>query len=156
MLNLADEDEYRQHYVDNFTRRPLMLPASSGPAPIYFAASTFDHAFFESTRRDGAKDQFSLARAERMDLLPTAISDPAADRRAGWVRGSYDHSRCVTIAVGDFVVIVRLGLTRDGRLRGNFVTCFVADSSIGKILRSPNWEEIECMAVLRAQQAART
>lgn len=146
-LNLSTEAEYRSHFVSEFTRAPLAFQTSQGRAPIYFSASQFDHAFFESTLRDGAKDAFSWQRAERMDDIKVVLADRSVPRHAGWDARSrsHSHTRCVSIALDEFVVIVRLGLTRNGFLRGNFVTCYVADNSIGKIRAAPTWNEAVCM-----------
>lgn len=149
-LLLPDEASYRSHYVSAFARAPLNFHTSVGSAPIYFAAGRFEHAFFESSNRDGVKDQFSLVRAQRMDEISTALASATAERRAGWdsQKRSHDHTHCVSVALNDFVVIVRLGLTKAGYLRGNFVTCFVADNSIGKIRSAPVWSEARCVQLL--------
>lgn len=149
-LLLPGEAEYRAHFVANFTRTPLRFQTSQGHAPVYFSANQFDHAFFESTRRDGVKDVFSAARAERMDDISVVLADRSVPRHAGWDSRtrSHSHTRCVSIALNDFVVVVRLGLTRTGYLRGNFVTCYVADNSIGKILAAPAWNEAQCIRTL--------
>ena len=149
-LLLASEAEYRAHFVANFTRAPLTFQTSQGQAPIYFAAHQFDHAFFESTYRDGAKDAFSPARAKRMDDIGVVLADRNVPRHAGWDARlrSHSHTRCVSIALDEFVVVVRLGLTRTGYLKGNFVTCYVADNSIGKILAAPEWNEAQCIQTL--------
>lgn len=150
-LHLPDENAYRIHYRDNFSRRPLPFRVSSGFAPVYFDINRFDHAFYESTQRNGTKDMFSYARAERMDDVAVALSDASADRRAGWNKSQKRHEQtsCVTLCLGDFVVVVRLGITRAGTLRGKFVTCYVADNSIGKIKRAPLWSEAACIGQLR-------
>lgn len=149
-LLLAGEAEYRSHFVANFTRAPLTFQTSQGHAPIYFAAHQFDHAFFESTFHDGAKDAFSPARAERMDDIAVVLADRSVPRHAGWDSRSrsHSHTRCVSIALDEFVVVVRLGLTRMGYLKGNFVTCYVADNSIGKIRAAPEWNEAQCIQTL--------
>jgi hypothetical protein len=149
-LHLPDESAYRAHFITKYTRSPHSFRLSTGTAPVYFAAHSFDHAFFESTLRDGAKDEFSLQRAQRMDDIATALADPNIERRAGWDkrRKSHHHSSCVTLAVEDFVVIVRLGLTKKGFLKGNFVTCYVADNSINKIRNAPVWDQSICMQEL--------
>ena len=149
-LLLPGEAEYRAHFVTNFTRAPLPFQTSQGRAPIYFAANQFDHAFFESTYRDGAKDAFSPTRAERMDDIAVVLADRSVPRHAGWDSRSrsHSHTRCVSIALDEFVVVVRLGLTQTGYLRGNFVTCYVADNSIGKIMSAPEWNEARCIQTL--------
>ena len=59
---------------------------------------------------------------------------------------------CVSLAIDDFVVIVRLGLSAQGFLRGRFITCFVADNSIGKIRQAPAWSETQCVQLLAQRQ----
>jgi len=149
-LQLASEAEYRSHFIANFTRAPLPFQTSQGQARIFFSPWQFDHAFYESTYRDGAKDAFSFVRAERMDDIAVVLADRNVPRHAGWdaKAQTHSHTRCVSIALGEFVVVVRLGLTKDGFLRGNFVTCYVADNSIGKIRAAPQWNEVQCIQAL--------
>ena len=156
-LVLPDEHAYRAHYVVNYTKKPVTFRLPTGAAPVYFSADRFDHAFFESTRRDGVKDSFSFARAERMDDIAVALSDPSIERRAGWdsTRRCHDHVRCVTVAVDDFVVVIRLGLNQRGFLKGQFVTCYVADNSIGKIRSAPTWDHAKCVQVLSRRRNGR-
>lgn len=148
-LILPDEDAYRTHYLENFTRRPLTLRLATGTAPVYFRGDRFDHAFFESTQRDGVKNEFSLARAQRMDDIPVALEDLSLVRRAGWDKKTgYHHTRCATVCIDDFVVVLRFGLNQQGYLKGMFVTCYVADQSINKIRCSPAWDETLCLQEL--------
>lgn len=149
-LTLPDEAAYRTHFYANFPARPLTLHTAGGGARVYFKHSDFDHAFFESPQRDKSKSEFSLVRAERMDDIAPTLADASADRFAGWdgSRKQYDHTRTVCVASGDFVIVVRLRLSTLGELRGNFVTCYVADNSIGKIRQSPVWNEGQCIASL--------
>lgn len=149
-LLLPDEAAYRAHYNLTYARSSVPLHTSIGTAPVYFGRDRFDHAFFESTQRDGVKDQFSMARARRMDDIATVLASPTADRRAGWdnQRRCHDHTNCVSLAIDDFVVIVRLGLNQAGFLKGRFITCYVADNSINKIRSAPAWNEARCVQVL--------
>lgn len=152
LLHLPSEAAYRAHYVQAFTGRPHNFATASGTVPVYFSRDQFDHAFFESMNRNGVKDQFSKVRAERMNHITTALSDRTLERRAGWDsrRQRHDHVRCVTVTLGDFVIVIRLGMTQSEQLKGNFVTCYVADNSIGKIRRSPSWDEGQCLKTIRA------
>lgn len=142
LLHLASEEEYRNYFFANFCVRPLKMVVGAETIDIYFERGAFGHAFYESSNRDGNKDQFSLPRATHMGLIPQMLSDSEGDRRAGWdsKRKSYDHSHCVTIAAGDFVLVIRIRRTRTGIYRGKFVTCYVADTSIHKIRTSPAWD----------------
>lgn len=148
LVTYATEDEYRQHFVDTYCRGPLL---SYDGIPVYFRQDRFSHAFFECSQRDGCKDVFSTSRAERIDWIAFALRDPGAELYAGWYSGGqrYDHSRRLTVVVNDFVVIIRLKKKKDGFLKGEFVTCYVADNSIGKIRQSPRWNLQACLAALR-------
>ena len=42
-----------------------------------------------------------------------------------------------------------MGLNRAGALRANFITCFQADNSNGKIRTSPLWSREACLNALR-------
>ncbi|MBA4248692.1 MAG: hypothetical protein C0444_10420 [Microbacterium sp.] len=153
-LLLADESAYRAHFSLNFCSRPIVFVTNVGPVPVYFAARNFEHAFYESTYRDGVKDAFSPVRAERMDDIAAVLADPSAPRYIGWDKASRQHdaTRCVCIASGDFVVVIRLRVTSSGGLAANFVTCYVADNSIGKIRSAPAWNETACLAALQARK----
>ncbi len=92
-----------------------------------------------------------------MPFIAEALSDGESDRFAGWDKtgGRHDHARCVCVALDDFVVVIRLGLTAAGAIRGSFVTCYVADNSIEKIRNGPKWDEAECLRLLRGQRKGR-
>lgn len=146
-LRLPTEAEYRTHFEAKYCSGPILTFEG---IPVFFSKNKFDHAFFESTRRDGAKDQFSTVRAERMDWIEYALQEATATRYQGWhsQRGRYDPTRQVTVVVNDFVVIIRMKMKRDGSLKAEFVTCYQADNSIGKIHRSPLWDLNRCRSEL--------
>lgn len=54
----------------------------------------------------------------------------------------------MAVVYADFVVVVAMGLKLDGSLKANFVTCYQADNSIGKIRKSPVWSRVECVREL--------
>jgi hypothetical protein len=118
---------------------------------VFFQQEKFGHAFYESTNRDGAKNAFSRVRAERMNWIEATLTDPAAIRYQRWVARtrSYDPARRVDLLYEDFVVVLAMGLNRAGALRANFITCFQADNSIGKIRTSPLWTREACLYALR-------
>ena len=148
LLHLPDEATYRQHFIDTYCRG--VIETHDG-IPVFFQQSKFGHAFYESSNRDGAKDAFSWVRAQRMDWIGATLADPATVRYQGWVAKtrSYDPTRRVDLLYEDFVVVLGLGLNRDGVLRANFITCFQADNSIGKIRTSPLWTREDCLNALR-------
>jgi hypothetical protein len=49
----------------------------------------------------------------------------------------------------DFVVVIELSLGKQGELKANFVTCYVADKSISKINNSPEWDRDKCLKKLQ-------
>lgn len=139
-LTLADQQSYKDHFVKNYCQSGPII--TSMGFPVYFSPSNFEHAFFESTLRNGIKDSFySPERCSRMDWVRLTLTDSAAT----WLQGfdkktqSHDPWRTVCLAYDDFVVIVRLGRSAQGDLLGNFVTCFWADNSIGLIKQAPAW-----------------
>lgn len=109
--------------------------------PVFFDENRFSHAFFESSNRDGRKDQFSSTRSMRIDWIKETLENPNALTLKGWdkAKKKYTTGTRVNIVFGDFVVIISIRITRKGTLKGKFITCYVADNSIGKILKSPRW-----------------
>ncbi len=59
----------------------------------------------------------------------------------GWdkMAHGYDSSRRVAVVYEAFMVVLAMGLKQNGMLKANFVTCYQADNSIGKIRTSPVW-----------------
>jgi hypothetical protein len=138
LLNLADEAAFRAHFEVTCCRASIF---THDGIRVFFRKEDFEHAFFESSGRRGEKDVFSITRAERMDWIAEALSDPAAICYQGWnkQRRCYDPTRRVTVVFNDFVIVIALRLKRDGAIKASFVTCYQADNSIAKIQRSPQW-----------------
>lgn len=147
LLNLADEAAYQAHYEATYVRGNL---TTHHGVRVYFARSKFGHAFYESTQRNGIKDQFSQVRAERMDWIGATLTNPGSTWFQGWDRQRrlYDPVRSVTVAHGDFVVVLQFRADSGGNLRSNFVTCYDANNSIGKIRTSPAWDIHTCRTAL--------
>lgn len=139
-LDLDDEQAYRDHYVKNYCQAGPVT--TSLGFSVYFSPSAFDHAFFESTYRNGVKDtSYSRDRCRRMDWVRHTLTDPSSVWYQGWDNKTRTHNptRTVCLAYGDFVVVLHMRRDFRGNLRGNFITCYWADNSIGKITRSPLW-----------------
>jgi len=138
LLKLASEREYREHFFREYCSGAL--PTFDG-VMVRFRRRDFDHAFFESSSPKSKDDTFSDhsgGRAERMDWVKAALSDPSADLRVGYDnrRRQKDKSRRVAIVKGNFVVIIRLTDT----MKAEFVTCFVANTwTLQKIRKSSKW-----------------
>lgn len=138
LLQLADEEAYRQHYIRNLCRAAI---TTHDGIRVYFNANKFGHAFFESSDRRGADDIFSPARAQRMDWIAAALADPNALCLQGWDHRSqsYTPKRRASVVVQDFVIVLAISTKRNGDLKANFLTCFKAENSITKIRQSPAW-----------------
>jgi len=142
LVRYGDSDQYRLHYERVYCRKTI---ETFDGIEVTFRKSQFAHCFFESSKRDGRKDVFSMKRAERIDWLRAALQDVNSERYVGWdkKRKRYDTSRRVTIVMGNYVVVIRL----KGKKRADFLTAYVADtkpkagqkSTIEKIRESPKW-----------------
>ncbi len=137
LIQLPDEDAYRQLYIDIYCDPAKPILTFDG-IQVAFFPDRFDHAFFESANRAmGDKSQFSRVRAERILWIKDTLEDPTADIREGWDKKnkSYDKSRRVAIVKGNYVVIIWI----KSKTQAKFITAYEADNSIGKILASPRW-----------------
>lgn len=74
-----------------------------------------------------------------MSWIRPALADASSDWHAGWdsSQRQVDWNRSVCITDEDFVVVV--SLNRNTSTRANFITCFRADNSIGRIRQTPSW-----------------
>ncbi|MDH4909797.1 hypothetical protein [Xanthomonas euvesicatoria] len=152
LVRYGTSAEYRQHYERVYCRGNIRTPDE---IRVYFDAKKFDHAFYESVGRDGQKDTFSEVRAQRIDWIQATLTHPGATLFQGWDKtaGQVDVTRRVAVIYEDFVVVIALSLTRDSVLKANFITCYQADSSIGKIRSSPTWSHEECVrSLIKAKQ----
>ena len=57
-------DDYRVHYEKIYCCDPIL---TFDGISVRFRKNQFDHCFFESTRRNGIKDEFSQERKKRID-----------------------------------------------------------------------------------------
>ena len=87
----------------------------------------------------------------RMDWIKHTLEHPDAELYFGWNKDDkcIDEARRVSVVYEDFVVIVELSLSKQGVLKGNFVTCYLADRSIDKIKDGPRWEKEKCLEKLK-------
>lgn len=140
--------EYRRHFEKIYCRG--VVQAFDG-IRVYFSATKFGHVFYESSARDGAKDEFSPVRAQRIDWIKATLEHPEADLFQGWDKKArcYDGTRRVAVVYEDFVVVIALSLDRNNSLKANFITCYQAENSIGKIRNSPFWSRDGCLEQLR-------
>jgi len=149
LLKLATSAEYEAHYKRHYCRGEVY---TFDGIRVYFKPQKFGHAFYKnSQRRKGAKDAFSPERAQRMDWIKHALQDQDAELYQGWNKDDrvYVEDRRVSVILGDFVTVIELSLNQKGELKGNFVTCYVADNSIASIKQSPQWDREQCLEKLR-------
>jgi hypothetical protein len=142
LLDLGDMATYRTHFEITYCRAPIK---TFDGIQVRFRKRDFDHCCFESSRRDGVKDRFSLPRARRLNWIRAALQDPNSERYQGWDkrRKRYDRRRRVVVVMGNYVVVIAL------KRRGwaDFVTAYVADtpavpgrlSTVDMIRKGPRW-----------------
>jgi hypothetical protein len=142
------EEEYKDHYEREYCQGAIF---SFDGIRVYFKPESFQHAFYESSQRNGVKDVFSEVRSQRINWIKETLENINSDLYQGWNKWkeSYEPNKRVQIVYEDFVVIIRLKLDRRGNLKGQFMTCYLADNSIEKIRMSPKWTWEECMAILK-------
>lgn len=149
LLKLGSIKEYKQHYERHYQREKIF---TYDGIRVYFKPQTFGHAFYKNSKNTaGPKDEFSPERAERMDWVKAALESPDAEIFMGWNKATkaYDEHRRVSVVFENFVVVIELGLNRQEILKGNFVTCYVANNSIDAIKSSPKWKLEKCLERLR-------
>lgn len=138
LTHLPDQDAYRDLYLQTYCNPKSSILTFDG-IQVKFFPDRFDHAFFESVNRQSAdKAKFSTIRAERILWIKDTLEDPTADIRVGWDKKykSFDKSYRVAVVKHDYVVIIWIKDASNAK----FITAYVADNSIGKILGSPVWE----------------
>ena len=119
---------------------------------VYFKPQKFGHAFYKNSQGiAGPKDEFAPERAERIDWIKATLESAEAEIFMGWIKATktYDEDRRVSVIFEDFVVVIELSLNQKGELKGNFITCYVANNSIERIKQSPKWDLDMCLEKLR-------
>ena len=136
LCNLPSETEYRQRFEATYCQGTI---ATFDGIEVRFRKSDFDHCFFESTQRNGIKDEFSVKRSERIDWIKATLKDATADLLVGWdsKKKRYDNNRRVCLVSGNYVVVIVI----TGQSKADFITAFVADTptTLQKIKASPKW-----------------
>lgn len=142
MLEYDSIVEYRTHFEQVYCLWPIM---TFDGISVRFRKRDFDHCFFESSRRDGSKDEFSPKRAQRIDWIKVALQDSNSERYVGWdnIKKRHDKRRRVTLVMGNYVVVIAMTSAK----MADFITAYVADTSgtpgrpstVEMIRRSPKW-----------------
>lgn len=113
---------------------------------VHFYDDNFDHAFYESSGRNVSrksplhKDTLSYQRLSRMLWIKDVLSDPEAKMVMGYdsKTKTYVDNKRVSIVKGDYVVVIQL---YGDYQNAKFITAYVANNSIDKILSSPEWTQ---------------
>ena len=151
LLSYKTVAEYKAHYEKHYQRGTIV---TFDGIRVFFKPQKFGHAFYEnSQRRNGPKDVFSDQRAQRMDWIKATLENQHAEIFKGWNKDKkvFEENRRVSVIYQDFVVVIEISLNKKGELKGNFITCYVADKSIGKIKESPKWDKDECLKKLEGR-----
>jgi hypothetical protein len=139
LLILSCEAAYKAHFLEKYCRGPV---ETFDGIRVWFRADKFDHDFFESSRRDGVKDLFSMARAQRMSWIESTLKDPLAVLKQGWLKKeqSYDPIRRVAIVKGNYIVVI--GINVRSPRKANFITAYLADTprTLSQITSAPAWK----------------
>ena len=134
------EKDLRRIWTEEYCRKFII---THDGIRVHFYDSNFDHAFFESSVRNGSsnkpksKDIFSPVRAARMMWIKDVLADKEAKMYVGYDSKTkcYTRTKRVSVVKGDYVVVIQL--YKEGHAR--FITAFVANNSIDKIICGPEW-----------------
>ncbi len=134
------EEELRRIWSEEYCRK--VIKTHDG-IRVHFYDSNFDHAFYESSVRNGSsnkpksKDIFSKVRAARMMWIKDVLADKEAKMYVGYdsKEKRYTRSKRVSVVKGDYVVVIQFYKEDHAR----FITAYVADNSIEKIIKGPEW-----------------
>ncbi|BBL00837.1 hypothetical protein A3BBH6_10730 [Alistipes onderdonkii subsp. vulgaris] len=134
------EEELREIWRDTYCYK--VIKTHDG-IRVHFYESNFDHAFYESSKRNQSrnkkksKDILSSERLSRILWIKDVLEDPTAKMYVGFDNKTkrYDRTKRVAVAKGNYVVVIQIYAER----KANFITAYVASNSIDKIEQSPRW-----------------
>jgi hypothetical protein len=134
--------EYKTHYKRHYCQGNIR---THDGMRVFFPITKFEHAFYESSTKDGKKDSFSRTRAERINWIRHALEDPDAEIYQGWNKYTkcYECSRRTSLVYENFVVVIEINSrSSQDKITATFITAYVADSNtIEKIKNSPRWKK---------------
>jgi similarity len=134
------EEELREIWRDTYCHK--VIKTHDG-IRVHFYESNFDHAFYESSKRNQSrikkksKDILSSERLSRILWIKDVLEDPTATMYVGFDNKTkrYDRTKRVAVVKGNYVVVIQI--YAEGK--ANFITAYVANNSIEKIEQSPRW-----------------
>lgn len=140
-LELATEEEYKQHYIENYCS---VSPINTHDGiPVMFYPETFEHAFYKRTMKSwkAPKDVFSKSRGKRLDWIKHVLQDPSIKPKKGYdkAKDTYDDTRRVAFLTEEnYLVVIYI----NNKGEGKFVSAYVVDNdyAASKIRNSPDWE----------------
>ena len=147
LLKLADQAAYQQHFVQKYCAGPLL---THDGIPVYFKRHAFYHAFFDTVVHKD--DTFSQVRAERIDWIEATLADPKTHRLQGYIAKTktHDPARRVELRFQNFIVVLIMGMTKDGALKAEFLTCYAVNNNrLPKVQQAPAWNIQDCENALR-------
>lgn len=138
------EADMRRIWAEEYCRK--VIKTHDG-IRVHFYDSNFDHAFYESSVRNGSrnkpksKDIFSYSRAARMMWIKDVLADKEAKMYVGYdsKEKGYIRSKRVSVVKGNYVVVIQLYKEKQAR----FITAYIANNSIDKITSGPEWNSNE-------------
>lgn len=136
------EEELREIWRDTYCRK--VIKTHDG-IRVHFYESNFNHAFYESSRRNQSrnkkksKDILSSERLARILWIRDVLEDPTATMYVGFDNKTkrYDRTKRVAVVKGNYVVVIQIY----AQGKANFITAYVANNSIDKIEQSPLWSK---------------
>lgn len=142
LLSLEDQAAYQQHFVTKYCAGPLL---THDGIPIFFRRHAFYHAFFDTVVHKD--DTFSQTRAERMDWIEATLIDPQSQRLQGYLAKTktHDPKRRVELRFQNFIVVLIMGMKKNGVLKGEFLTCYAVNNRrLPKVQQAPIWSKQDC------------
>lgn len=136
------ESQFRQMWHDEYTSQIIY---THDGIRVHFYDDNFDHAFYESSGRNVGKkdprhkDVLSMRRLSRMLWIKKVLQDKNARMVMGYdsKKKKYIRNKRVSIVLDKYVVVIQLF---GNPIQAKFITAYVADNSIEKILASPEWK----------------
>lgn len=133
------EEELRELWRKEYCRK--IINTHDG-IRVKFYDSHFNHAFYESSSRKQSKnnkDTLSSVRLSRILWIKDVLVDKDAEMYVGYENRTkrYNKNKRVSVVKGNYVVVIEL--QKNGT--ATFITAFVADNSIEKVISGHKWNE---------------
>ena len=138
-VNFPTENDYRNYFINQYCNNEI---TTFDGIKVEFNIQQFEHAFYESSLKNGIKDLFSKDRATRIDWIKYALEnkDNNIDLYKGYDKRkkNYTINRRVHFIDSEVYVVVIL-LT--SATTAKFLTAYYADSpnTANNIRNSQKW-----------------